>query len=59
MSDKSWAEDLKSKIKGHIDDAVDASNTALASNTGKKGDPEISDGGDVQGGEHRSHPFRS
>ena len=37
MKDKSWAEDLKNKIKGRVDDAVDASNTAVATNTGKKG----------------------
>lgn len=37
MKDKSWAEDLKKKVKAHIDDAVDASNTAVATNTGKKG----------------------
>lgn len=37
MKDKSWAEKLKNKIKERVDDAVDASNTAVATNTGKKG----------------------
>ena len=35
--DKSWKEDLKKKVKAHIDDAVDASNTAVATNVGRKG----------------------
>ena len=35
--DKSWKEDLKKKVKAQIDDAVDASNTAVATNLGKKG----------------------
>jgi len=37
MGDTSWKDELKTKIKEHIEGAVDASNTAVASNVGKKG----------------------
>ena len=37
MKDKNWKEELKTKIKEHVDDAIHASNTAVATNVRKKG----------------------
>lgn len=37
MGDKSWKDELKAKIEKHVGDAVDASNTAVATNVGKTG----------------------
>lgn len=37
MVDKAWKEDLKRSIKEKVGDAVDATNSAVATNVGKKG----------------------
>ena len=37
MPTKDWKDDLKKRIKEQVDDAVVTSNTAIASNIGKKG----------------------
>jgi hypothetical protein len=37
MVDKAWKEDLKRSIKEKVADAVDATNSAVATNVGKKG----------------------
>ncbi len=37
MTDKTWKDELKKKLKEHASDAVDTANSAVAGNVGRSG----------------------